>query len=140
MVQLVHRVRLFVYSFRNSHPDYLLLRRDQGLEAVWTPLQGVIGFDEKFESAVLREFRRETGMEPPDEVIDLCMPTQFDLGDERVIEWNFAARAEPGDPPVALHSDWAAYRWSEFAEAFPVLEFEQDRAAIVRLHTLLLAR
>jgi ADP-ribose pyrophosphatase YjhB (NUDIX family) len=139
MVQLVHRVRLFVYSFRNRHPDYLLLRRDQGLEAVWTPLQGVIGFDEKFEAAVQREFRRETGMAPPEEVIDLGMPTQFDLGDERVIEWNFAARAEPGDPPVSLHSDWAAYRWSEFAEAFPVLEFEQDRAAIVKLHTLLLA-
>jgi ADP-ribose pyrophosphatase YjhB (NUDIX family) len=137
MVEVVHRVRLFVYSFVDSHPDYLLLRRDQGVEAIWTPLQGRIQFDEKFEGAVLREFRREIGLERPEEIIDLQMPTQFDLGDERVIEWNYACRATPGDPPVALHSDWADYRWSVLQEAFPALEFEQDRAAIIRLHTLL---
>ncbi|QDU86391.1 hypothetical protein Pla163_35420 [Planctomycetes bacterium Pla163] len=137
MVEVVHRVRLFVFSFVDSHPDYLLLRRDQGVEAIWTPLQGRIQFDEKFEGAVLREFRREIGLERPEEVIDLQMPSQFDLGDERVIEWNYACRATPGDPPVALHSDWADYRWSVFQEAFPALEFEQDRAAIIRLHTLL---
>jgi ADP-ribose pyrophosphatase YjhB (NUDIX family) len=137
MVEVVHRVRLFVYSFVDSHPDYLLLRRDQGVEAIWTPLQGRIQFDEKFEGAVLREFRREIGLERPEEIIDLQMPTQFDLGDERVIEWNYACRATPGDPPVALHSDWADCRWSVFQEAFPALEFEQDRAAIIRLHTLL---
>ena len=137
MVEVVHRVRLFVYSFVDSHPDYLLLRRDQGVEAIWTPLQGRIQFYEKFEGAVLREFRREIGLERPEEIIDLQMPTQFDLGDERVIEWNYACRATPGDPPVALHSDWADCRWSVFQEAFPALEFEQDRAAIIRLHTLL---
>lgn len=137
MVEVAHRVRLFVFSFVDSHPDYLLLRRNQGLEAIWTPLQGRIQIDEKFEGAVLREFRRETGLEQPEEIIDLQMPSQFDLGDERIIEWNYACRATPGDPPVSLHAEWADYRWSMFQEAFPALEFEQDRAAIIRLHTLL---
>jgi len=139
MVELVHRVRLFVYSFRDRQPDYLLLRRDQGVESFWTPLQGRIDFGEKFETAVLREFTRETGLERPEEIIDLEMPSQFDLADERVIEWNYACRAVPGDPPVALHADWADYRWSDFQSAFPALEFEADRAAIIRLHTRLLA-
>ena len=128
-----------MYSFRDSRPDYLLLKRDQGVESIWTPLQGTIGFHEKFEGAILRELRRETGMGRPEEIIDLKMPSAFDLLDQRIVEWNFACRAEPGDPPLALPEHWAEYRWSEFEAAFPVLEFEQDRAAIIRLHTMLLA-
>jgi hypothetical protein len=138
-VDILHRVRVFVYSFNTGRPGYLLLRRDQGLESFWTPLDGPLGFGEQLESAVQREVRDETGIARASDVIDLQMPSQFLLGDECVVEWRYGVRA--GETPARLELDpaWAEYRWAAFDEAFQGLGFEQDRAAILRLHTLLAA-
>lgn len=132
---LVHRVRVFVFGYHSSKANYLLVRRDQGVESFWTPLHGVLGFGEKLEHAVRREVREDAGSLRPLEVIDLKMPAVYRLGDEQVIEWAYGCRAQNG--PVELQEGWAEYRWADFTEAFPALEFEQDRAAILRLHAML---
>ena len=49
MTELLHRIKVFVYRFNGSEPDYLLLKPDQGIEALWGPLQGELGFGEKLE-------------------------------------------------------------------------------------------
>ena len=136
MYELSHRVRVFVFSFKEARPHYLLLRSGHGIESFWTPLHGPIGFAEKVETAVAREVVDETGLGRPVEMIDLDLTSQVVLGDERVIEWSYGCRADRSDEP-RLDPRWSEYRWAEVTQAFPALELEADRAALIRLHTLL---
>ncbi len=136
MYELSHRVRVFVFSFKAARAQYLLLRSGHGIESFWTPLHGPIGFAEKVEMAVAREVADETGLGRPVELIDLDLTSQVVLGDERVIEWSFGCRAGGSDEP-RLDARWSEYRWADVEQAFPALELEGDRAALIRLHTML---
>ena len=137
MRELCHRIRVFVYRFDEGHPDYLLLRGAQ-FESFWTPIHGPIGFGEKLESAIRREVMDDIGLGRPTELIDLEMPTRWLVGDEEVIEWNFGFHAPPRNQSLRVDSKrWADFRWVQFAAAYPSLELEYDRAAIMRLHALL---
>ncbi len=136
MVQLLHRVKIFVFRMEHLRPSYLLLRREQGPESSWGPVQGPVQYHEKLEAAIQREVVVDTGLAtPPQDLIDLAMPSRWVLGDEEIIEWSYGARV--GTPYEELRLDLSAYRWAEFPDAYPNLELEQDRAAILRLHTLL---
>ena len=138
MHDLYHRVRVFVFRYVSGTPNYLLLRSAQGIEGFWTPLHGPIGFGEKLESAIRREVMDETGFGRPLELVDLRMPQHWVVGDEEVIEWNFGFRTVPATEPPHLDGDrWADFRWAGFADAYPTLELEADRAALLRLHTVL---
>ncbi len=137
MVQLLHRVRVFLFEMRVMQPRYLLLRPDQGLEGCWGPIHGSIGFDEKLEMAIRREVSSDTGLPPELDLIDLGMPARWELGDECVIEWVFGARTRRADDDLVLDERWAEFRWADFALAYPTLELDHDRAAILRLHTML---
>ena len=53
MVELLHRVKVFVFQQAGPEPAYLLLRGAQGLESFWGPVQGSIGFQSK---PVMRPF------------------------------------------------------------------------------------
>ena len=138
MVDLSHRVRVFVYRYDEGQPHYLLLKSAQGIEGFWTPLHGPIGFGEQLETAIRREVRNDTGIGRAEELIDLQMPARWLVGDEEIVEWNFGFRATPPAKELRIAADrWADFRWSTFPEAFPSLELEYDRAAILRLHALL---
>lgn len=138
MVQLLHRVKIFVFQMEHLHPTYLLLRREQGVESSWGPVQGPVGYDEKIETAIRREVQLDRGLiMPPQDLIDLAMPARWILGDEEIIEWSYGVRLASPPPALRLESDYSAYRWAGFPDAYPQLELEQDRAAILRLHTLL---
>ena len=138
MSELCHRIRVFVYRYEDGAPNYLLLRSAQGIEGFWTPIHGPIGFGEKLESAIRREVMDDTGIAKPAELIDLQMPSRWLVGDEEIIEWNFGFRAVPALDQLQLDGQrWSDFRWSPFPEAYPSLELENDRAAIMRLHTLL---
>lgn len=138
MSELSHRVRVFVYRYEERRPRYLLLRSGQGIESFWTPLHGPIGFGEKLESAIRREVADDTGLGRPLDLIDLQMPSRWVVGDEQVIEWNFGFQAIPEAEDLRLDTQrWVDFRWAEFPEAYPRLELEFDRAAIMRLHTML---
>ena len=139
MSELRHLLKVFVYRLRAGAPDYLLLRREMGLESCWGPLQGRVGFGEQLETAIQREVHEDTGIVHPADLIDLQMPAHWLLGDEEVIEWHYAVRALRLEDPDRLRQRCAAFRWVDFSEAYPVLELEADRAAITRLHTLLSA-
>lgn len=137
MVELTHRVRIFVYRFGEEIPRYLLLRSAQGIEGLWSPIHGPIQFDEQVEGAIRREVRNETGIAAPEKLIDLRMPSHWTLGDEQVVEWCFGFHAGEGPDSIRLDEQrWAAFRWTSFPDAYTALELEHDRAAIMRLHTL----
>jgi len=137
MTELVHRIKIFVYRLVRSEPDYLLLKPDQGLEALWGPIHAPLGFGEKLEPAARRQAREAAGLMPPGPVIDLEMPERWTVGDEEIIEWTFGIQSLSNPDPAQLERHWATYRWAEFADAYPSLGFDADRAAIMRLHTLL---
>jgi hypothetical protein len=138
MTDLVHRIKVFVFRYRGTHPDYLLLR-PSAPESLWGPIQGPIGFGEKLETAIKREVMDDIGISRPATLIDLQMPGRWLLGDEEVIEWTFGFRTMPEEPRLSLSQRWSSFRWSSFQEAYPTLELDNDRAAILRLHALLKA-
>ena len=141
MSELTHHVRVFVYRMEQGYPSYLLLKSAQGIESFWTPVHGPIGFGEDLERAIRREVLDDVGISRSSEVVDLQMPSRWLVGDEEVIEWNYGLRAVPQDKDDLRldHDRWQAFRWADFGQAYPSLELEFDRAAIVRLHTLLRA-
>jgi len=135
----LHRVKIFVFQQAGPEPAYLLLRGAQGLESFWGPVHGSLGFGEKLETAIRREVLDDTGILQPLDVIDLGMPARWTLGDEDVIEWTYGFKALAGTSKVRLDPRWAEFRWAQFSQAYPSLELDVDRAAIMRLHTLLRA-
>ena len=139
MVELLHRIKVFVFQQEGAQPNYLLLRANQGLESVWGPVQGGIRYGEKLESAIRREVLDDTGILQPLDLIDLQMPARWQLGIEDVIEWTYGFKTMPGTSNLRLDPRFAEFRWAQFSQAYPSLELETDRAAIMRLHTLLQA-
>ena len=135
MGELLHRIKVFVYRLDLDGPDYLLLKPDQGLEALWGPLQGDLGFGEKLENAIRRQVVEDTGLTPPGSLVDLQMPARWTIGDEEVIEWTFGFHSVGEPDPRRLKKAWAAHRWATFEDAYPSLGLDPDRAAIMRLHT-----
>lgn len=139
MHHLSHRIKIFVFRLAGPEPRYLLLKPDQGIEALWGPLQAKLEFGDKLESAVRRRVVCETGLSAPTNLIDLEMPERLTLGEEQIVEWTYGCHAV-GDPdPERMDELWSAYRWVDFRDAYPTLGFEADRAAILRLHSRLSA-
>lgn len=135
MVDLIHRVRVFPYSLERREPNYLLRLREQGVESCWGPLQGEIAHAEQMEGAIRRQVKEGMGLDEPLDLVDLHMPARWLLGDEEIIEWCFGCRV-PAELPKEHDR---LLRWERFAHAYPTLELETDRAAILRLHALLRA-
>jgi predicted NUDIX family NTP pyrophosphohydrolase len=136
-VQLFHRIKIFVYRQGDAKPDYLLLKPEQGIEGLWGPIQGDLGLGEQLEQAVRRRAAEATGVPCLGPVIDLDLPSRWSLGDEEVVEWAFGCRPAQDPDPARLSEGWAEHRWADFALAYPALGFENDREAMIRLHTLL---
>jgi ADP-ribose pyrophosphatase YjhB (NUDIX family) len=136
MVELLHRIKVFVFQEDGEEPNYLLLRANQGVESVWGPIQGGIRYGEKLESAIRREVLDDIGILRPLDLIDLEMPHRQVFGDEEVIDWCFGFKTQPVRSPLRLDPRWAEFRWAEFSEGYPLLEFDEDRAAFLRLHAL----
>jgi ADP-ribose pyrophosphatase YjhB (NUDIX family) len=136
MVELLHRIKVFVFQQDGEEPNYLLLRATQGVESVWGPIQGGIRYGEKLESAIRREVLDDIGILRPLDLIDLEMPHRQVFGDEEVIDWCFGFKTQPVRSPLRLDPRWAEFRWAEFSEGYPLLEFDEDRAAFLRLHAL----
>lgn len=137
MIDFVHRVKVFVFDFVERAPSYLLLRGRQGIESFWSPVSAPIGLGEQMEAAIRRSVMQDVGLGRPSELIDLQMPARWVLGDEEIIEWSFGVRVPTRGQEPRLDERFAAFRWAGFGEAYPSLELEPDRAAILRLHTLI---
>ncbi len=137
MNELLHRIKVFVFRLEEGLPDYLLLRGG-GHESFWGPIQGPLGFGEKLETAIRREVLDDLGIARPLDLIDLQLPHRWLVGDEEIIEWTFGCRVLPRQEPVRIGDRWSEFRWAGFSLAYPCLELEPDRVAIMRLHTLLL--
>ncbi|MFT4542204.1 MAG: hypothetical protein ACI835_004671 [Planctomycetota bacterium] len=136
-MELSHRIKIFLYRQQGPEPSYLLLKPDQGIEALWGPLHGELGFGDKLEGAVRRKVMSDTGIAKPGQLIDLEMPGRFTLGDEEIIEWTYGYQSLADLDRERMTQHWADFRWLEFTDAYPSLGFEADRGALMRLHAKL---
>jgi len=136
MTELLHRLKIFVYRLHERRPDYLLLR-GPGPESFWSPVHGPIGFGEKIDTAIRRELVDDVGLTRAGDLLDLEMPARWLVGDEEIIEWTFGFRTPSHAADLTLAERWADFRWAGFSQAYPSLELDEDRAAIMRLHALL---
>lgn len=134
MAELLHRIKVFVFHRRGADTRYLLLRPAQGLEACWGPLQGNLGFGEKLENAVRREVLDDIGLVQPLDLIELGPPAVTMLGIEDVVEWTFGFHAPLAAAPLRLGPRWSEFRWAPLGSAYPALELDGDREALLRLH------
>ena len=75
----------------------------------------------------------------PGRPLALEMPARWTIGDEEVVEWTFGIRTMQELHPERVSETWAAHRWARFDDAYQSLGFELDRAAMMRLHTKVLA-
>jgi NUDIX domain len=139
MTDLQHRIRVFIYRLDVSGPSYLLLRRSEGVNPTWGPLDGPIQFHEQIEAAIRREVREDVGLGDPENLVDLRMPKHWLLGEEEVIEWPYGAKAPSAPDELILDPRWSESRWTDFRETYSELHLEIDRAAVTRLHTLIVA-
>ncbi|HIG11794.1 MAG: NUDIX domain-containing protein [bacterium] len=139
MTDLQHRIRLFVYRMSAAGPSYLLLRRSDGVNPTWGPIDGPIQFHEQIETAIRREVREDVGLPDPQGLVDLKMPKHWELGDEQVIEWPYGVQIMAPAESLILDSRWSESRWTGFSETYTQLCLELDRAAVTRLHTLITA-
>ncbi|MCB9914086.1 MAG: NUDIX domain-containing protein [Planctomycetes bacterium] len=139
MADLQHRVRLFLYRFDARGPSYLLLRRSEGVNPTWGPVDGPIQFHEQIETAIHREVCQDVGLPAPRQVVDLQMPQHWLLGDEEVIEWSYGVQVPAVDDRLVLEPRWSEGRWAQFSQAYAQLCLELDRAAVTRLHTWITA-
>lgn len=137
-MQVLHRVRVFVYRLVKGQPRYLLLHSAQGAEGLWRPIHGNIEFAEQFETAVRREVLEETGLLSRDGILDLELPLRQLVGDEEIVHWNYGFRVD--EVPEVLQLDperWDQFRWQDFEQAFSRFGLEGDRQAVTRLHSVL---
>ena len=137
MSELLHRIKVFAYRLAAGGPRYLLLKPDQGLEALWGPVQGEVGFGDQLESAVRRRLAEDTAILTAAQLLDLETPAHWTLGDEEIIEWCYGVRCLDDPDPEILEARFSAHRWAGFSDAYPRLGLELDRAAILRLHAQL---
>jgi len=138
---LDHKVRVFVFCFDGPQVNYLLVRRHPRSENILGPVTGAVGIDEHLRDAVLREVREDTGLTHPKHLIDLDHTSTLTIGDEGLVEWDFGYQA-PGNRESALINPGPQVvesSWCQFERAFGLLEFPDDREALIRLQVMLQA-
>jgi hypothetical protein len=73
----------------------------------------------------------------PLDLIELGPPAITMLGVEDVVEWTFGFHAPLAAAPLRLGARWSEFRWAPLGSAYPALELDGDREALLRLHARL---
>jgi ADP-ribose pyrophosphatase YjhB (NUDIX family) len=138
MIEIAHRVKVFVYRFAGRDVRYLLVRARPRAEALWGPIVGPIRPSEDVVRAVRRRVREEIGVDRMQTLLDLRAVERTHVGGLDLIEWAYACQIPGADePPLLLGPDLSEWCWEDFQRAYQRLEFEANRQAMLRLHTLL---
>ena len=133
---ITHRIRMFVFQFEEEVPHYLMVRPKPLQENFWGPLLGTIQPWENVDRAILREVREETGLERPEEVLDLELRDVWTMGEEHLVDWMYGIRIRHEDHATRPES-FGETRWVPFPTCYDTLENEFNRRGLIRLHTML---
>ncbi len=135
MTEITHRVKVFVFQFTEEIPHYLMLRAKPRQENFWGPVMGTIRPWEDLDRAILREVREETGLDRPEEVVDLEIRDVWTMGEEHLVDWMYGFRVRPAQ--LTLGDGVSEFQWVPFPRCYESLETETNRKGLIRLHTML---
>ena len=136
MLNLEHRVRVYVFQLGEQGARFLWLRPKPSAEWPLVPVVGAVGLDEHLQDAIVREVREETGIQRPVQVFDLRHPTKELFGDMGLVEWPFAYQAAAPHqqlPRIVPGPRIGEFHWFDFESAYQQVEGRQDRENLVRL-------
>lgn len=136
MLQIDHRVRVFVFQYAEAEIRYLLLRQKPRSEWPMGPVVGSVDLGDHLQDAILREVAETTGFRRPQQLIDLARPSKELFGEMGLVEWPFAWQAGSPDEPaetIVPGPRVAEFAWLGFDEAFEAVETDRDRDDLVRI-------
>ena len=132
---LEHRLLIFVYRLRAGGCEYLFERRHPVAEFAWTPIPAMLGPSDSFESAMHRSMRDEWHAPPPERLLDLRVCGHFAVGDVELVDWGVGYGVRPNwEPRAARPGDEADLAWRPLPHALALLDADEARRALVRLH------
>lgn len=122
------------YLFSYPPLRVLVFRRPPSRGRIWVPISGKVDpGDVDLEHALRRELLEETGLVRPRRVVPLDWHVRFRADNGEVWRLHaFGVEVVPGFAP-RLSDEHEESRWLDFAEARPLLHFEDNRVALDRL-------
>ena len=126
------KVQVIVFT-RQPRVQVLILRRPPTRGHIWQPITGnVDDSDTSLLEAARREFREETGIVSPVDVMDTEFDFEFRKGEARVIERLISAETA-GPVPIVLSPEHVDYAWLRPADAVEHLHWEIHKQGIWRV-------
>jgi 8-oxo-dGTP pyrophosphatase MutT (NUDIX family) len=128
------------YLFAQPPVELLLFRRPPARGRIWVPISGKVDpTDRDFESSLRREVREECGLESPRRLVPLDWHVRFRADNGEL--WRLHAYGVEVDRSFAprLSSEHDACEWVSLDEARRRLHYEDNRTAVERLVSRLLA-
>jgi dATP pyrophosphohydrolase len=134
MPSIVSRiVEVYVFRFRDSRPEYLVLKRssdDTLYPGIWQIVTGSIHDGESAVDAALRELAEETGILPKRFWTVPHANVFYDRSTDAMnLSPMFAAQAEPAEEP-RLSSEHSTFSWLPSGEARRCLVWPGQRRGI----------
>ena len=139
MSEPTHQVNVFVFRRRDQGLHYLILRHEPEHEGFWSPLRAPIQPGDTLELAARREAGKALAPPSPEELIDLNHHERFTIGDFDCVEWSVGFGIGERPAEVHLPADYREFLWAPIEQAFPLVEEEASRRAMMKLHFRLAA-
>lgn len=115
--------------------EYLFLRREPVCEFDWNPLQGRLRPDDTIRTATRRSLRVLGAMPEPEPWIELQSKDYFHVGDVDLIHWPVGYGVSTDWKPRNVRREAVAdLRWEALSGAFQLLQEEDARRSLFRIH------
>ena len=134
--ELPIKIEAFIYRMTDASLEYLLLKRVPEDGGFWQPVTGTLEFEESLRECILREISEETGI---DSIISLTSEVHrfsWQKQDYTVVELVYGINVM-ATQTVSLSKEHDDYKWVHYEEAQNLLNKENNRIALTKLHHLL---
>jgi hypothetical protein len=132
---LEHQLSIFVFRWRATGVDYLLVRRHPLGESTWSPVRTRLRPEETLRRAARRRMREFCSAPEPTPWIDLNRFEHFEVGDLDLVRWGVGYGVEGGwEPDARRDRSIARLRWEPLPAGLHLLEEEDARRSLFHLH------
>ncbi len=130
----LHRVSIFCFRRLQGDLQYLFVRRRPFLEFDWAPIHASILPQDTLPQAAVRNMREQWGAPMPSPWIDLETFDRHPVGDSELIDWCVGYGVTGAWVPKVPEDGLSALKWTNLPAGFRLLQEEENRRALFRLH------